>query len=548
MDRVAAGVRATYDSGRTRSVAWRLRQLQAMRRMIQDNRDEWIAAVMASTLRPHAEAVLGDVMVTQQEIDFMIANVATWAAPHEVSTPLPLIPASSRIEPQPFGVTLIIGPSNYPMMLVLCPLAGALAAGNAAVLKPSELCPEVSDLMASLVKAYLDDAVQVVLGDEVVVRDLLDQRWDHIMFTGSERVGKVVAAAAARHLTPTTLELGGKCPVVVDHTAEPLASIAYKLAWGRLFNGGQSCVAPEYVLVPRESTGALVEQLAWIIQRVHGDDPQRSAHFGRVSSCAAAKRIGSLLVGHGGTVAFGGTVDVAQRYVAPTVIVDPREDAAVMCEESFGPVLCIISVDSLDDAIAYVRRRPGTPLTLYGFTSDPAVERRLLDEIPSGNAMFNGACMRARAQRLVNALPSLHAPSPVRQPPILPTGLRERMRRCDRALCESALAIWWPWLVRPRDAPRQEVLRRMRAAAQYHDKVHLARLSVARRAGCPTHAAVLTALHQFARVGPHPLPRRAARPLRLQGGARAPCARHSWCAACHRRAPRLAARRGQRLA
>ena len=389
MDRVAAGVRATYDSGRTRSVAWRLRQLQAMRRMIQDNRDEWIAAVMASTLRPHAEAVLGDVMVTQQEIDFMIANVASWAAPHEVSTPLPLIPASSRIEPQPFGVTLIIGPSNYPMMLVLCPLAGALAAGNAAVVKPSELCPEVADLMASLVKAYLDDAVQVVLGDEVVSRDLLDQRWDHIMFTGSERVGKIVAAAAARHLTPTTLELGGKCPVVVDRTAEPLRSIAYKLAWGRLFNGGQSCVAPEYVLVPRELTSALVEQLSLIIQRVHGNDPQSSAHFGRVSSCAAAKRIGSLLVGHGGTVAFGGNVDVAQRYVAPTVIVDPREDAAVMCEECFGPVLSIISIDSVDDAIAYVRRRTGTPLTMYGFTSDPAVERRLLDEIPSGNAMFN---------------------------------------------------------------------------------------------------------------------------------------------------------------
>jgi len=385
-----AELRRTFESGRTRSLEWRLSQLRALRRMLSDNRDQWIEAIEASTLKPRSEAIVGEYMGVESEVDHMIANVASWCAPSDVPTPLALMPATSRIERQPFGVVLVIGPSNYPMLLALSPLAGALAAGNAALLKPSELCPEVCDLFVSLVKAYLDpEAVAVVTGDASVCAELLSQKWDHIIFTGSERVGKIVAAAAAKHLTPVTLELGGKCPVVVDRNAEPLPSIAYKLVWGRLFNGGQSCVAPEYVLVPRESLSALTAELVRTIRELYTDDPQACAHLGRVASEASASRISQLLVGHGGTIACGGTVDAQRRYVSPTLIVEPHAEAPILRDEVFGPVLCLLPYDTLDGAIDYIRRQPGTPLAMYGFTCDAAVERRLLDEIPSGNAMFN---------------------------------------------------------------------------------------------------------------------------------------------------------------
>ena len=388
---VANVLRATYDTGRTRPVTWRLKQLRAIKRMLEDNRDAWVDACEASTMRPRAECELGDVIVAQQELDAMIANLNTWTAPEERSTPLALMPASSRVEKQPYGATLVIGPCNYPLMLSICPMAGAVAAGNTVLLKPSELCPEVGDLFASLVKSYLDDdAVKVVLGGKEVVAALLDQKWDHIIFTGSERVGRIVAAAAAKHLTPTTLELGGKCPVFIDpNGCEPLSSVAYKLVFGRLYAGGQSCIAPEYVLALPGTAKALADEVIALVKKVHGEDPQASAHFGRLSCRVAAERIGRMLVGHGGTVLCGGTSDPAKRYVAPTVIFDPCEDAPIMNSEVFGPVLVFVTVSSMDAAIEYVRRRPGTPLALYGFTSDSRFERQLLEAIPSGTAHFN---------------------------------------------------------------------------------------------------------------------------------------------------------------
>jgi len=262
------------------------------------------------------------------------------------------------------------------------------------LLKPSELCPRVSELFATLTPQYLDaDAVKVAVGGREVVSALLEQRWDHIIFTGSERVGRIVAAAAAKHLTPTTLELGGKCPVLLDpNSCEPMASVATKVVFGRFYVTGQSCIAPEYILTPRPWVDELGAEIVKAIAKAHGGDSDTSAHFGRLSTAAAAERVGKLIVGHGGKVLCGGTADPSKRFVAPTVIVDPREDSPIMQEEVFGPVVSLITVDSLDEAIAYVKRRTsacGTPLALYGFSGDDAVQRRLLDEIPSGSALFN---------------------------------------------------------------------------------------------------------------------------------------------------------------
>lgn len=266
---VAASLRATYDTGRTRPLEWRLKQLHAIQRMLQENRSAWVDAVQQSCMRPRAECELAEMIVLQQEIDSMIANVAKWSQPDDVATPIALMPASSRIEKQPFGATLVIAPCNYPVGLAIGPMVGAVAAGNTVLLKPSELCPEVCELFETLVKSYLDgDAIQVVTGGKEVVSSLLEQQWDHIIFTGSERVGRIVAAAAAKHLTPTTLELGGKCPVFVDDCSEPLSSVAAKILFGRLLAGGQSCVAPEYVLASKPVVDTLARELVTLIAKV----------------------------------------------------------------------------------------------------------------------------------------------------------------------------------------------------------------------------------------------------------------------------------------
>ena len=270
---LVAEVRSTFKSGRTRSLAWRVQQLNACKAMLNDNADRWCAAVEADTLKPHTDALIGDICVAQAELDSIMSNLKAWMTPQDAGTPLTLIPATSRVEKQPHGCTLVIGPCNYPLQLTLCPMYGAIAAGNTVVLKPSEQCPQVAELLASFVKAYLDpDAVKVVLGGVEATSALLDQKWDHIIFTGSTRIGKIVAAAAAKHLTPTTLELGGKCPVIIDgNTSEPIESIADKIFFGRFFSGGQSCVAPEYVLVPRDLVSGFTSAFVRMIGERFGE-------------------------------------------------------------------------------------------------------------------------------------------------------------------------------------------------------------------------------------------------------------------------------------
>jgi aldehyde dehydrogenase (NAD+) len=305
-----------------------------------------------------------------------------------VRTPIMAQPGRSRIVPEPKGVVLIIAPWNYPLSMVLAPLVGALAAGNAAVVKPSEVSRHTSAALARIVPGFLDpEAVAVVEGGVDETTGLLERRFDHILYTGNGRVGRIVMAAAARHLTPVTLELGGKSPCLVAADAD-LEIAAARIAWGKFMNAGQTCVAPDHVLVQREAAAPLLEALVRRIRGFYGDDAAASPDYGRIATERHAARFEQLLAGQ--RIHYGGRIDVAQRYVEPTIVLDPAPDSALMQEEIFGPVLPVIAVDDLAEAMRLVAARP-KPLALYVFTRDAALADAARDSLSAGTVCINDA-------------------------------------------------------------------------------------------------------------------------------------------------------------
>ncbi len=280
----------------------------------------------------------------------------------------------------------MIGPWNYPIQLLLSPLVGAIAAGNAAVLKPSELAPASAAALAELVPRYLDTAcIRVIEGGVPETEELLAERFDYIFFTGSTRVGRIVMEAAAKHLTPVTLELGGKSPCIVARDAD-MDVAARRIAWGKLVNAGQTCVAPDYVLVDAAAADSLVHRLEAAIRDFYGDDPRQSPDFARIVSPAHHARLCSFF--EDGDVVVGGAADPDDRYVAPTILRNVRPDAKVMQEEIFGPILPVLTVESVDEAIEFVNARE-KPLALYVFTRDKATSRRVVERTSSGGACIN---------------------------------------------------------------------------------------------------------------------------------------------------------------
>jgi aldehyde dehydrogenase (NAD+) len=303
--------------------------------------------------------------------------------------------------PEPLGVALIIAPWNYPIYLTVTPLAAALAAGNCAVVKPSELAPASSALLARLLPEYLDaDAVTVVEGGVSETTDLLAERFDHILYTGGPTVGRIVAEAAAKHLTPVTLELGGKSPAIVHRDAN-LTQAARRVAFAKWANAGQTCIAADHVYVHRDVEDEFASLLAREVKARYGAEPRRSADFARIINEQHTQRIASLLDAGGyDQTEFGGEVDTADRYVAPTVLRGVRQDAKVMREEIFGPVLPLVAYDDLAEPIAAINRDE-KPLALYVFTRDQETADRVLAETSSGGACVNEVMMHL----LVNDLP-----------------------------------------------------------------------------------------------------------------------------------------------
>jgi aldehyde dehydrogenase (NAD+) len=379
-------LRNTFASGRTRDIAWRRGQLEALRRLCVECEPQIVAALQADFGKPAFDTKVAETRALAWEIGHALPRLARWMRGRRAAVPWGLWPGSARIVPEPLGVVLVIAPWNYPVQLLLSPLIGALSAGNCAVLKPSELTPHTSEALAGLVPRYLDnDAVAVVTGGAEASTALLAERFDHIFFTGGARVGRVVMEAAAKHLTPVALELGGKSPCVVAADAD-LTIAAERIAWGKFINAGQTCVAPDYVLVERARHDALLDALTATIARFFGPDPKASPDFARIVTEKHTERLAGYL--NGGRVVTGGTVDTASRYVAPTVLADVRTDAPVMREEIFGPVLPVIAVDGIEEAIGFINARD-KPLALYLFTGDATVRESVIARTSSGGVVVN---------------------------------------------------------------------------------------------------------------------------------------------------------------
>ena len=387
ISQVVATARTAFESGKTRPLAWRKAQLSSMIKMLQDNADEFSAALKQDLGRGPEEAWLYDIGFSITEIELIIKNLKKWTEPRKVSTPLVSLPGSSHRIPQPLGVVLVIAPWNYPIQLLLIPVAGAIASGNAVVMKPSEVSSATSALLGKLVPQYFDkDAIAIVEGAVPETTQLLAEKFDHIFYTGNGTVGRVVMRAAAENLTPVTLELGGKSPTIVDKSAN-LAIAGRRIAWAKYVNAGQTCVAPDYVLAHADIADKLVEEIRKSVKDFYGADPQRSGDFARISSPRHFSRLKAMLTS--GKVAIGGQTDEQQRYIAPTVLVDVTASDSVMQEEIFGPILPMLTVGSIDEAISFVNARPH-PLALYVFAEDQKVNDKVVASTTSGGVTVNG--------------------------------------------------------------------------------------------------------------------------------------------------------------
>ncbi|NMO03583.1 aldehyde dehydrogenase family protein [Gordonia sp. TBRC 11910] len=388
-------LRATHDTGVTRSLDWRREQLLGIERLC-DEREEEIAGALAADLgRPAADAWLGDIASTKGEAAYARKHLRTWMRRKRVSLPLAQQPARGWVQYDPLGVVLIIGPWNYPVYLSLGPLVAAVAAGNCAVLKPSELAPATSALLADLVPRYLDPrAVRVVEGDAVVTQELLAAGFDHALFTGGTEVGRKIMAAAAPTLTPVTLELGGKSPVIVTADAD-LDVTARRIAWVKLLNSGQTCIAPDYVLADESIADELITKIIANVAEFRSGETDPAVP---IVNRRQYDRLAELIRSTGGAIAAGGRLDDAQLRIEPTVVVDPAWSDPVMREEIFGPVLPILRIQSMDAAVEFVNSAP-KPLALYVFGSQRAAQR-IIDRVPSGGAVINHVAMHCLVPQL----------------------------------------------------------------------------------------------------------------------------------------------------
>ena len=377
-------LRETFQTGRTRSIDWRKQQLRALERLMNENEPAIAAALEQDLGRKPFEAWLADIASTAGEAKAAAKNVRKWTRRRYRMLEMSQLPGRAWIEYEPYGTVLIIGAWNFPFALTLGPAVGAIAAGNTVVLKPSEVAPASSALMAELVPKYLDnDAIAVVEGDGAVSQELIEQGFDHLLFTGGTEIGRKVYESAASHLTPVTLELGGKSPVIVSADAD-IDVAAQRIAWTKLINSGQICIAPDYVLADAKIRDELVDKIKAAVTTFESADSTgkrivNQRHFDRLTASLAATK---------GNVAIGGGSDASTLSIQPTVVVDPDPTEPLMTDEIFGPILPVITVQSLDEAISFVNSRP-KPLAAYLFTKTKSIRERVLNEVSAGGMVIN---------------------------------------------------------------------------------------------------------------------------------------------------------------
>ncbi len=393
-------LRVTFNSGKTKTLKWRKEQLCALRLLLDEQEEALIQALKQDFSKATAESLITEIAFVKGEIRYALRKLKKWLKPKHPIMPLSLQPAAGKLVYEPLGVVLIISPWNYPVMLLLSPLVGALAAGNAVVLKPSEVAPAVADCLAHLIPRYLDkEAIEVLQGGPQETEYILDVKFDYIFYTGNEHVARIVSAAAAKHLTPVTLELGGKSPAWVGDKV-PLKQVADRLVWAKFINAGQTCVAPDYILATPKVADQLVPYLQDSIVRFYGTEPKKSSDYCRIIDSKHVKRLSELLDDLSpGQIMVGGEIDAADNYIAPTIIDHVNLTHKIMGSEIFGPLLPIVRVKDFDAALAIIQSRD-KPLVLYAFTKDRREKERLVRETSSGALGLNIAVAHLSASNL----------------------------------------------------------------------------------------------------------------------------------------------------
>lgn len=385
-------LKKTFQSGKTKSFEWRVSQLQAIKRMCVENEIQFKEALTKDLGRGDFESYGLEILPSIMESDFMVSHLHEWMRPTYTSVPGIMAPATAEITYEPYGVCLVISAFNYPLQLSLGPLLGAICAGNCCVLKPSEMASATEKCLAEIIPRYLDnDCFAVICGSIPTTTALLEQRWDKIFFTGSTRVGKIVMSAAAKHLIPVSLELGGKSPTFVDDSVTDLALVAQRICWGKFTNAGQTCIAPDYIICHEKVYDGLLKEMTACLKRFYGENPQQSGDLSRIISTFHVERLKSMLDEKPGNIVVGGQVDIECRYVAPTIVTNVRPGSKIMSEEIFGPLLPIIKVSKIEEGIEFIKGNDvfEKPLALYIYGKNRKVIDHIIHSIPSGGVLVN---------------------------------------------------------------------------------------------------------------------------------------------------------------
>lgn len=382
-----------FRTGETRDIEFRISKLKRLKKAIKIYEQKVLEALRKDLGKPEQESFFSEVGGIYASIDLFVKNLAKWTKARAVNTPIVQY-GESYIEYEPYGSVLIIAPFNYPFQLAMEPLIGAIASGNTAVVKPSELAPETEKVISDIIREAFDESyVASVCGGVDVITKLLSLRFDYIFFTGSVRIGKIVMEAASKNLTPVTLELGGKSPVFVDENFD-VRLAAKRIAWGKFLNNGQTCIAPDYVLVHESRKLALIEELKAVIREHYGENIKENPDYGRIINEKQAERLAKILESDKDLVVFGGDFDVEKRYIAPAILDLGKlgdasvSDSAAMADEIFGPILPIVSYESLDEAVDRVRYGE-KPLAMYIFSKNKEYTESVKSRISSGNITIN---------------------------------------------------------------------------------------------------------------------------------------------------------------
>uniref|UniRef100_H2Z8X6 Aldehyde dehydrogenase n=1 Tax=Ciona savignyi TaxID=51511 RepID=H2Z8X6_CIOSA len=390
---VINGAREAFATGKTKDVKFRRHQLEMLYKCVRDNEARWCGALKKDLNKCETEAVTAEIIMVNNEIINALENLDTWVKNEAKGRDLLNATSSVYIRKEPFGTCLIMSAWNYPFGLMLSPVIGAIAAGNCVVIKPSEAATHTASLFQELLPQYIDSTCYpVIVLDAKDSADLVkNNRFDFIFFTGGTAIGRHVMKAAAEYLTPVVLELGGKNPCIIDESCD-LRSAARRICWGRFLNAGQICIAPEYILCKASIRDKFVEEFKRTVQEFFGSDPKQSPDYGRIINERQVNRLKKIIDSGTGKIVLGGEVDVKTKYVAPTVVVDVPLDSAYMQEEMFGPILMVITIKDIDEAISIINQRE-KPLALYIFAKDKKLVNKVLSKTSSGGVTVNDVVM-----------------------------------------------------------------------------------------------------------------------------------------------------------